>query len=120
MAFKLAGSFGFKAAIEQAKPTLLEPIMKAEITVPDESLGDVMGDISSRRGRVQGTESRGHAQVVKAEVPMAEMLEYANALTSLTGGKGAFHMEFAHYDEVPAYARDKIIAEAKAAAAREG
>jgi elongation factor G len=120
MAFKLAGSFGFKAAVEQAKPTLLEPIMKAEITVPDESLGDVMGDISSRRGRVQGTESRGHSQVVKAEVPMAEMLEYANALTSLTGGKGAFHMEFAHYDEVPAYERDKIIAEAKAAAGREG
>ncbi len=120
MAFKLAGSFGFKAAVEQARPTLLEPIMRAEITVPDESLGDVMGDISARRGRVQGTESRGHAQVVKAEVPMAEMLEYANALTSLTGGKGAFHMEFAHYDEVPAYARDKIIAEAKAAAGREG
>jgi elongation factor G len=120
MAFKLAGSFGFKAAIEQARPTLLEPIMRAEITVPDESLGDVMGDISSRRGRVQGTESRGHSQVVKAEVPMAEMLEYANALTSLTGGKGAFHMEFAHYDEVPAHARDKIIAESKAAAGREG
>jgi elongation factor G len=120
MAFKLAGSFGFKAAIEQARPTLLEPIMRAEITVPDDSLGDVMGDISSRRGRVQGTESRGHAQVVKAEVPMAEMLEYANALTSLTGGKGAFHMEFAHYDEVPAHARDKIIAESKAAASREG
>jgi elongation factor G len=120
MAFKLAGSFGFKAAIEQARPTLLEPIMRAEITVPDDSLGDVMGDISSRRGRVQGTESRGHSQVVKAEVPMAEMLEYANALTSLTGGKGAFHMEFAHYDEVPAHARDKIIAEAKAAAGRVG
>jgi elongation factor G len=120
MAFKLAGSFGFKAAIEQAKPTLLEPIMRAEITVPDDNLGDVMGDISARRGRVQGTESRGHSQVVKAEVPMAEMLEYANALTSLTGGKGAFHMEFAHYEEVPAYARDKIIAEARAAAGREG
>jgi len=120
MAFKLAGSFGFKAAVEQARPTLLEPIMKTEITVPDESLGDVMGDISSRRGRVQGTESRGHAQVVKAEVPMAEMLEYANALTSLTGGKGAFHMEFSHYDEVPAFARDKIIADAKAAAGQEG
>jgi elongation factor G len=120
MAFKLAGSFGFKAAIEQARPTLLEPIMRAEITVPDDSLGDVMGDISSRRGRVQGTESRAHSQVVKAEVPMAEMLEYANALTSLTGGKGAFHMEFAHYDEVPAHARDKIIAEAKAAAGRVG
>jgi elongation factor G len=120
MAFKLAGSFGFKAAVEAAHPTLLEPIMKAEVTVPDDHLGDVMGDISSRRGRVQGTESRGHSQIVKAEVPMAEMLEYANALTSLTGGKGAFHMEFSHYDEVPAFVRDKIIAEAKAAADREG
>jgi elongation factor G len=120
MAFKLAGSFGFKAAVEAAHPTLLEPIMTAEVTVPDDHLGDVMGDLSSRRGRVQGTESRGHSQVVKAEVPMAEMLEYANALTSLTGGKGAFHMEFSHYDEVPAFVRDKIIAEAKAAADREG
>jgi elongation factor G len=120
MAFKLAGSFGFKTAVEAAHPTLLEPIMTAEVTVPDDHLGDVMGDLSSRRGRVQGTESRGHSQIVKAEVPMAEMLEYANALTSLTGGKGSFHMEFSHYDEVPAFVRDKIIAEAKAAADREG
>ncbi len=113
MAFKLAGSFGFKAAVEQARPTLLEPIMSVEVQVPDDHVGDVMGDISSRRGRVQTTEARGAAQVVKAEVPMAEMLEYASALTSLTGGTGAFHMEFAHYDEVPAHARDKIIAEAR-------
>jgi elongation factor G len=113
MSFKLAGSFGFKAAVEQARPTLLEPIMKVEIVVPDEHVGDVMGDVSSRRGRVQSTEARGHGQAIKAEVPMAEMLEYANTLTSLTGGKGAFHMEFSHYDEVPAHARDKVIAEAK-------
>ena len=78
-----------------------------------------MGDVSSRRGRVQGTEARGSSQVIKAEVPMAEMLEYASALTSLTGGKGAFHMEFSHYAEVPAVERDKIIAQAQKAAAEE-
>ena len=113
MAFKLAGSFGFKAAVEKAAPTLLEPIMKVDIAVPDEHVGDIMGDVSSRRGRVQSTEARGSSQVIKAEVPMAEMLEYASALTSLTGGKGAFHMEFSHYDQVPAHEREKIIAEAK-------
>lgn len=114
MAFKLAGSFGFKAAVEQARPTLLEPIMKVEITVPDECVGDVMGDVSSRRGRVQTTEARGSRQVIKAEVPMAEMLEYASVLTSLTGGKGAFQMEFSRYDEVPAHEREKIVAAARA------
>lgn len=113
MAFKLAGSFGFKAAVEKARPTLLEPIMKVEISVPDDHVGDVMGDASSRRGRVQTTEARGTSQVIKAEVPMAEMLEYASTLTSLTGGKGAFHMEFSHYDEVPAHEREKIVAEAR-------
>jgi elongation factor G len=119
MAFKLAGSFGFKAAVEQAKPTLLEPIMSAEISMTDESVGDVMGDISSRRGRVQSSENRGNATVVVALVPMAEMLEYTSTLISLTGGKGAFTMEFSHYDEVPAGVRAKIITEAKAAAAEE-
>jgi elongation factor G len=119
MAFKLAGSFGFKAGVERAKPTLLEPIMNVEVSVPDEYVGDIMGDISSRRGRVQASEARGSTQVIKAQVPMAEMLEYASALTSITGGKGAFHMEFSHYDEVPAQARERIIAEAKAEAAAE-
>jgi elongation factor G len=119
MAFKLAGSFGFKAAIAQAKPTLLEPIMNAEIAVPDQYVGDIMGDISSRRGRVQSSEARGSSQVIKAEVPMAEMLEYASSLTSLTGGKGAFQMEFSHYDEVPSHVQEKIIAEAKAKKAEE-
>jgi elongation factor G len=117
MAFKLAGSFGFKAALEQARPTLLEPILHVEVTAPAEQLGEVMGDLAHRRGRVSGTESRGHGLVVKAEVPMAEMLEYASALTSLTGGKGAFHMEFSHYDEVPALQRERVIAEARAKAA---
>ncbi|MCZ6463268.1 MAG: EF-Tu/IF-2/RF-3 family GTPase, partial [Proteobacteria bacterium] len=120
MAFKLAASFGFKAAVEQARPTLLEPVMTAEISVPDESVGDIMGDISSRRGRVQTSENRGNATVIVAQIPMAEMLEYASALTSLTGGKGEFHMEFSHYDEVPAAVREKIIAGAKAAAEAQG
>ena len=117
MAFKLAGSFGFKAAVEKASPTLLEPIMNVEVTAPDESVGDIMGDLSSRRGRVQASEAAGHSQVIRAQVPMSEMLEYASALTSLTGGKGSFHMEFSHYDEAPSHVREKIIAGAKAAQA---
>ena len=120
MAFKIAGSVGFKAGVEKARPTLLEPIMNAEISCPEESVGDIMGDVSSRRGRVQTSEVKGSSQVIKAQVPMAEMLEYASTLTSLTGGKGAFHMEFSHYEEVPAQARDKIIAEAQAERAQEG
>jgi elongation factor G len=119
MAFKIAGSVGFKAGLEKARPTLLEPIMTAEVAVPAESVGDIMGDISGRRGRVQSSEARGGSQVIKAQVPMAEMLEYASALTSLTGGKGAFRMEFSHYEEVPAQLRDKIVAEAQAARAQE-
>jgi elongation factor G len=119
MAFKIAGSVGFKAALEKARPTLLEPIMNAEVAVPAESVGDIMGDISGRRGRVQSSEARGGSQVIKAQVPMAEMLEYASALTSLTGGKGAFRMEFSHYEEVPAQLREKIVAEAQAARAQE-
>jgi len=119
MAFKLAGSFAMKAGLEQAKPKLLEPVMKAEVTVPEESVGDVMGDISSRRGRVQTSESRGGGTLIAARVPMAEMLEYASVLTSLTGGKGAFHMEFSHYEEVPAGVADRIIAAAREQAAEQ-
>jgi len=117
MAFKLAGSFGFKAAVEKAHPTLLEPVMKVEIVVPSEFVGDILGDLSARRGRVQSSEGRGTAQVIQAQVPMAEMLEYASTLTSLTGGQGEFHMEFSHYDEAPAQVREKVIAEASAARA---
>jgi elongation factor G len=120
MAFKLAGSFGMKAALEQARPVLLEPFMKAEIAVPDESVGDIMGDISSRRGVVQTTEVRGSTSVVIAKVPMSEMLEYASTLTSLTGGKGEFHLEFSHYDPVPAKLAEKIIDAAKQAEAAKG
>jgi elongation factor G len=112
MAFKLAGSMGFKTALEKGKPTLLEPVMNLEVTVPDDSVGDVMGDLSSRRGRVQSSEARGTATVIQAMVPMSEILEYQSALTSITGGQGAFHMEFSHYDEAPAQVRDKVVAEA--------
>jgi len=118
MAFKLAGSFGFKTALEAARPTLLEPIMTIEVTAPDEAVGDVMGDLSSRRGRVQSSEARGNATVIAATVPMAEILEYQSVLTSITGGQGAFQMEFAHYDEAPAQVREKVVAEA--AKEREG
>ena len=115
MAFKLAGSFGFKAAAEQAHPTLLEPLMSVEVAAPDAHMGDVIGDLNSRRGRVQSTDQRGSTSVIKAQVPMAEMLEYASVLTSLTGGQGAFQMAFSHYEEVPAQLRDRILDEAKAA-----
>ena len=113
------GSFGFKAAVLAAKPTLLEPVMNAEVSVPDDCVGDIMGDLSSRRGRVQSSEARGSETVIQARVPMAEMLEYASVLTSLTGGKGAFHMEFSHYEEVPAHLREKVIAEEKSKQAEE-
>ena len=104
---------GFKAAIEAARPALLEPVMNIEVTAPEEFTGDIMGDLSSRRGRVQSTEARGNATVVTASVPMAEILEYQSTLTSITGGQGAFHMEFSHYDEAPAQVREKIIQEAQ-------
>ena len=119
MAFKLAGSFGFKAAIEQGKPTLLEPVMDVEVSIPDQFVGDIMGDISGRRGRVQTSEAQGTTQVIKAQVPMSEMLEYASTLTSVTGGQGEFHMEFSHYDETPAQVREKVIAESTTAKAEE-
>jgi elongation factor G len=119
MAFKLAGSFGFKNAIEAAKPTLLEPVMEVEVSAPTDFVGDIMGDISSRRGRVQSSEAKGSTQVVKAQVPMAEMLEYASSLTSMTGGQGEFHMEFSHYDEAPAQVREKVIAKAATAKTEE-
>ena len=114
MAFKLAASQGFKAAMEKAQPTILEPIMTMEIVVPDESVGDVIGDLNARRGRVLGVDSRAGYQIVKAQAPMAEVLKYAQSLTSITGGKGSFTMDFSHYDEAPPPVREKIIAAAKA------
>lgn len=111
MAFKVAGSLAFKKAAEQAGPVLLEPIMKVKITTPDEFMGDIMGDLNSRRGRVLGMDSAGKYQVINAEVPMAEFLTYAPDLRSMTGGRGIFSMEFERYDEVPAQLAEKLLAE---------
>ena len=109
MAFKIAGSLAYKKAAENANPILLEPIMKVTITTPDEYMGDIMGDLNSRRGRVLGMDSAGKNQVINANVPMAEFLTYAPDLRSMTGGRGIYTMEFSHYDEVPAQLVDKII-----------
>jgi elongation factor G len=114
MAFKIAGSLAFKDAVAKCRPTILEPVMKVEIAVPEEYAGAVMGDLSSRRGRPQGMEPRAGMQVIKAEVPLAEMLSYDAELTSMTGGRGSYHMEMGHYDEVPGHLQDKIITQAKA------
>jgi elongation factor G len=114
MSFKIAGSLAFKDAVAKCRPTLLEPVMKVDIAVPEEYAGAVMGDLSSRRGRPQGMEPKGSLQVVRAEVPLSEMLGYDADLTSMTGGRGTYHMEFAHYDEVPAHMLDKVVAAARA------
>jgi elongation factor G len=119
MAFKIAGSLAFKKGIKEAKPILLEPVMNVEVVAPEDCAGDLMGDLNSRRGRVQGMEMRGRLTVIKAQVPMAEMLSYASDLTSKTGARGTYSMEFDHYDEVPAHLADKIVEKAKAAAAGE-
>jgi elongation factor G len=113
MAFKIAGSMAFKSAYEQADPVLLEPIMELEVTAPDESVGAVNGDLNSRRGRLQGMEPRGGMTTIKAEVPMAEILTYPQALTSMTGGRGDYHMHFLRYEEVPSHIAQKVIDEAK-------
>jgi elongation factor G len=109
MAFKIAGSLAFKKAAEEAKPVLLEPIMSVTITTPDEFMGDIMGDLNGRRGRVLGMDSEGKYQVIKAQVPMAEFLTYAPDLNSMTGGRGLYTMEFSHYDEMPAQLAEKVI-----------
>ena len=115
MAFKIAGSLAFKKAVEEAKPTLLEPIMKVTVTTPEDFMGDIMGDLNGRRGRVLGMDNAGKNQVINAQVPMAEFLSYASDLRSMTGGRGIFTMEFSHYDEVPAQIAEKIIEEANRA-----
>jgi elongation factor G len=116
MAFKIAGSLAFKKAAEQAKPTLLEPIMKVTVTTPDEFMGDIMGDLNGRRGRVLGMDTEGKYQVINAEVPLAEFLTYAPDLRSMTGGRGMYTMEFSRYDEVPAQLSEKIVEAVKAEA----
>src|SRR5205814_180770 len=113
MAFKIAGSMAFKTAYEKADPVLLEPIMDVDVTVPDDAVGAVNGDLNSRRGRLQGMEPAGGMTTIKAEVPMSEILTYSQSLTSLTGGRGDYHMAFARYEEVPAHIAQKVIAEAK-------
>ena len=113
LAFKLAGSKAFKLAMAEAKPALLEPVMKVEVVAPMEFAGDLMGDLNSRRGRIQGMDSKGSTQVIHADVPMAEMLTYANDLTSMTQGRGSFTMLHGYYDFVPAHLTEKIVVAAK-------
>ncbi len=113
MAFKVAGSLAFKKACKEAKPVLLEPIMEVTVTTPDDFMGDIMGDLNGRRGRVLGMDNVGKNQVIKANVPMAEFLTYAPDLNSMTGGRGMYSMTFSHYDEVPAQLAEKIVEEVK-------
>jgi len=113
LSFKVAGRLAFKKAMEQAKPCLLEPVMKVEVEAPEEFAGALMGDLNGRRGRVQGMQARGRSTVIAAEVPMAEMLSYGTTLTSITQGRGSFHMELKHYDVVPQLVAEKILASAK-------
>jgi elongation factor G len=114
LSFKMAGSLAFKDAMTRARPTILEPIMNVEVYAPSDFAGDLMGDLNGRRGRISGMDTRGIMTVIRAQVPMAEMLTYEQHLTSATGGRGSYHMEFSHYDEVPQHAQGKIIAAAKA------
>jgi len=108
-AFKIAGSMAFKEAMKRAKPQLLEPVMLVEVTTPEEYLGDVMGNLNSRRGRVEGMEPVGNAQVVRAIVPLAEMFGYATDIRSMSQGRATFHMEFDHYEEVPQSIASELI-----------
>ncbi|MDX6612324.1 MAG: elongation factor [Blastocatellia bacterium] len=112
--FRAAGRKAFRAAIERVKPVLLEPIMDVEVTAPQEYSGDLMGDLNSRRGRVQGMDTAGNQQVIKAQVPMAEMLNYQSTLNSITAARGSYHMQFSHYDPVPGQLSQKIVNQAKA------
>jgi elongation factor G len=108
-AFKIAGSMAFKEAMKRAKPKLLEPVMLVEVTTPEEYLGDVMGNLNSRRGRVEGMEPVGNAQVIRAIVPLAEMFGYATDIRSMSQGRATFHMEFDHYEEVPQSIASEIV-----------
>jgi elongation factor G len=112
IAFKIAASKAFKLAMREAKPTLLEPIMNVEVYSPEQFMGDIMGNLNGRRGRLQGMEQKGQMRIIKAQVPMSEMLDFEPNLTSITGGRGSFMMEFSHYEEAPSHIQQKIIAEA--------
>ena len=112
--FRAAGRKAFRAAMEKVKPSILEPIMDVEIAAPQENSGDIMGDLNSRRGRVQGMEASGKQQLIKAQVPMSEMLNYQSTLNSITGARGSFHMQFSHYDPVPGNLSHKIVEQSRA------
>ena len=113
MAFKIAGSVGFKKGVAECKPTLLEPIYEVTVTVPDDHLGDVIGDLNSRRGRVLGMDPQRGKQLIRAHVPLVEVQEYAPDLRSMTSGRGTYTMQYDHYEEVPAQLAEKIIAAAQ-------
>jgi len=115
MAFKIAGSMAFKAGALKADPAIIEPVMKVEVTVPEEYMGDVIGDISSRRGRIEGMEARGNSQVVRGYVPLSEMFGYSTDLRSATQGRGVYVMQFDHYEEVPKGIAEGIIAKRQGA-----
>lgn len=115
LSFKTAGSLAFKDGMARARPTLLEPIMHVEVYAPSDFAGDLMGDLNGRRGRIAGMDTRGASTVIKAQVPMSEMLTYEQHLTSVTGGRGSYHMEYSHYETVPAHEQSKIVAAHKAA-----
>jgi elongation factor G len=114
LSFKMAASLAFKDGMSRARPTLLEPVMDVEVYAPSDFAGDLMGDLNSRRGRIGGMDTRGASTIIRAKVPMAEMLTYEQHLTSATGGRGSYHMEFSHYEEVPSHLHGKIISAAKA------
>ena len=113
MAFKIAGSMGFKAGAAKAQPALLEPYMKVEVIVPEDYMGDVIGDLNSRRGRIEGMEARNGAQSIRAFVPLAEMFGYATDLRSKTQGRGNYSMEFDHYEDVPKNIAEAIVAKVR-------
>jgi elongation factor G len=117
MAFKIAGSIALREAVRRAEPVLLEPVMDVEIVTPEEYLGNVVGDLSSRRGKVGGITQRGEARVVGASVPLAEMFGYSTALRSMSQGRAVYTMQFSHYDEVPKHKADEILNRGKAAVA---
>jgi elongation factor G len=120
MAFKVAGSMAFKKAMELCKPVILEPIVTMKVTVPDENMGDVIGDLNSRRGKVVGVEPKANSQIIRAVVPMSEVLAYSNDLKSMTSDRGLFSTEFSHYEEVPSHMAQKVIAETAAEKAAKG
>jgi elongation factor G len=115
LSFKMAGSLAFRDAMTRARPTILEPIMQVEVYAPSDFAGDLMGDLNGRRGKIAGMDTRGAMTVIRAQVPMAEMLTYEQHLTSATGGRGTYHMEYSHYEEVPHALQSKIIAASKMA-----